>query len=158
MGALLLFICSYLQPTWTRVASNLMQMLSSSSQVCLWRHFKSFTMASPKCGVSVTAQKQTGRQVFLPAAFRQPLAAGLDRAKAITNATGVFIAVEMQPYLHVENADFKHMVKVLDFFVPLHLLVHLHPYTLPPSPGLCHIFSHLGHIHKCHSWAVSSQC
>lgn len=29
-----------------------------------------------------------------------------------------------------------------------------HPYTLPPSPGHCHIFFHLGHIHKCHAWEL----
>lgn len=30
----------------------------------------------------------------------------------------------------------------------------LHLCTLPPSSGLCHIFSHLGHHHKCHSWEL----
>lgn len=35
-------------------------------------------------------------------------------AKVLTKATGVFIAVNMQPYSVIENTGFKHMVKVLE--------------------------------------------
>ncbi len=48
--------------------------------------------------ISVTRQKQTGRRVFLPTVFRQPLTADLDSAKVRTNSVGMFIAAKFQPY------------------------------------------------------------
>uniref|UniRef100_A0A8C9WTI1 HAT C-terminal dimerisation domain-containing protein n=1 Tax=Sander lucioperca TaxID=283035 RepID=A0A8C9WTI1_SANLU len=45
---------------------------------------------------------------------KAPLVAQSDRAKAITNAIGVFIGADMRPYLVVQNEGFKHMLKVLE--------------------------------------------
>ncbi|XP_051574115.1 E3 SUMO-protein ligase ZBED1 isoform X1 [Myxocyprinus asiaticus] len=47
-------------------------------------------------------------------AYKQPLAAGSDRAAAITDAIGVFIAADMRPCSVVENTGFKHLLNVLD--------------------------------------------
>lgn len=55
---------------------------------------------------------KAAQQPLITAAFKQPLAAQSDRAKAITNATGVFIGADMRPYSVVQNEGFKHMLKV----------------------------------------------
>ena len=53
-------------------------------------------------------------QLLLSEAFKQPLHAGSDRAKSITKALGGFIAKDMQPFSVVEDAGFRHMIKVLE--------------------------------------------
>jgi len=78
----------------------------------------------PNVSIGGTRQKQTGKQVCLPTAFRQPLTADLDCAKLITNAIGVFITADMQPYLVIENKGFKHMVKS-------HVCILVSPLCLP---------------------------
>lgn len=66
-------------------------------------------------GVSLTGVKaKAAQQPLITAAFKQPLAAQSDRAKAITNAIGVFIGADMRPYSVVQNEGFKHMLKVLE--------------------------------------------
>lgn len=41
--------------------------------------------------------------------FKQPLTADLDRAKAMSNATGVFITADMKLYSDIKNKEFKQM-------------------------------------------------
>ncbi len=66
-------------------------------------------------GVSLTGVKtKAAQQPLITAAFKQPLGAQSDRAKAITNAIGVFIGADMRPYSVVQNEGFKHMLKVLE--------------------------------------------
>ncbi len=66
-------------------------------------------------GVSLTGVKtKAAQQPLITAAFKQPLVAQSDRAKAITNAIGVFIGADMRPYSVVQNEGFKHMLKVLE--------------------------------------------
>ena len=68
-------------------------------------------------GVSLTGVKmktKAAQQPLISAAFKQPLVAQSDRAKAITNAIGVFIGADMRPYSVVQNEGFKHMLKVLE--------------------------------------------
>ena len=57
------------------------------------------------------AAVHSAKQPLITAAFKQPLAAQSDRAKAITNAIGLFIAADMRPYSVVQNKGFKHMLK-----------------------------------------------
>ena len=64
--------------------------------------------------LSGTRQKQTGRQVLLPTAFRQPLTADSNRAKVMTNATEYFYRCGYAIYLLVENTELKHMVRVFE--------------------------------------------
>ena len=73
--------------------------------------------------VSLTGVKtKAAQQPLITTAFKQPLAAQSDRAKAITNAICVFIAADMRPYSVVLNEGFKHMLKVLGprYDIPLH--------------------------------------
>ncbi len=66
-------------------------------------------------GVSLTGVKtKAAQQPLITTAFKQPLVAQSDRAKAITNAIGVFIGADMRPYSVVQNEGFKHMLKVLE--------------------------------------------
>lgn len=68
----------------------------------------------PNVNITGTRKKQTLVQTQLPVAFKQHLANNSDRAKAITNAIGVFIAADLRPYSVVENTGFKHMLKVIE--------------------------------------------
>ena len=66
-------------------------------------------------GVSLVGEKtKAGQQPLITSAFKHPLPAQSDRAKAITNAIGVFIATDMRPYSVVQNEGFKNMLKVLE--------------------------------------------
>ena len=60
------------------------------------------------------AAVHSAKQPLITATFKQPFAAQSDRAKAITNAIGVFIAADMRRYSVVQNEGFKHMLKVLE--------------------------------------------
>ena len=53
-------------------------------------------------------------QLLLPAAFKQPFDEKSDKAKAITEALGCFIAKDMQPYAVVEGVGFQHVLKVIE--------------------------------------------
>lgn len=64
-------------------------------------------------GVSLTGEKLKA-QPLITAAYKQSLPATSDRAKAITNAIGVFIGADMRPYSVVENNGFKYMLNVLE--------------------------------------------
>lgn len=68
----------------------------------------------PHVNITATRRKMSLVQTQLPTAFKQPLPGESDRAKAITNAVGVFIAADLRPYSVVENAGFKHMIKVIE--------------------------------------------
>ncbi|XP_057684886.1 E3 SUMO-protein ligase ZBED1 [Corythoichthys intestinalis] len=68
----------------------------------------------PSVNIATTKRKTSVVQTTLPTAFKQPFSGGSDRAKAITNAVGVFIAADLRPYSVVENAGFKHMIKVIE--------------------------------------------
>ncbi|KAF0022157.1 hypothetical protein F2P81_025589 [Scophthalmus maximus] len=57
---------------------------------------------------------KAAQQPLITAAFKQPLVAQSDRAKAITHTISVFIGADMRPYLVVQNEGFKHMLKVLE--------------------------------------------
>ena len=55
-------------------------------------------------GVSLTGVKpKAAQQPLITAAFKQPLPPQSDRAKAITNAIGLFIGADMRPYSVVQN-------------------------------------------------------
>ena len=72
----------------------------------------------------LTAQRrETGTkvQLLLSEAFKEPLHAGSDRAKSITKALGGgggFIPKDMQPFSVVEDAGFRHMIKVPRYNIP----------------------------------------
>ena len=70
----------------------------------------------PSVSVDSTKKRDSGTkvQILLSEAFKQPLHAGSDRAKSITKALGGFIAKDMQPFSVVEDAGFRHMIKVLE--------------------------------------------
>ncbi len=93
----------------------------------LWAFYRHMYVCSvcdfPNVLISRMTQKQAGRRVLLPAAFRQPLTADLDRAKVITNAE-VLITAGMWPHSVVENTGF-HLVKILEacYSVPSHVHV-----------------------------------
>lgn len=53
------------------------------------------------------------------------------RAKAITNAIGLFIAADLQPYSVVENAGFKHLISVLEPRYSMPSRSHLTTKVLP---------------------------
>ncbi|XP_034023290.1 zinc finger BED domain-containing protein 1-like [Thalassophryne amazonica] len=53
-------------------------------------------------------------QPTIDSSFVMKLAQTSARAKAITNAIGLFIAAGLQPYSVVENAGFKHLISVLE--------------------------------------------
>ncbi|XP_059902138.1 E3 SUMO-protein ligase ZBED1-like [Gadus macrocephalus] len=66
-------------------------------------------------GVSLTGVKpKAAQQPLITAAFKQPLPPQSDRAKAITNAIGLFIGADMRPYSVVQNKGYKHMLNVLE--------------------------------------------
>ncbi|XP_059916026.1 E3 SUMO-protein ligase ZBED1-like [Gadus macrocephalus] len=66
-------------------------------------------------GVSLTGVKpKAAQQPLITAAFKQPLPPQSDRAKAITNAIGLFIGADMRPYSVVQNKGFQHMLNVLE--------------------------------------------
>lgn len=52
------------------------------------------------------------KKVYCNAWFKQPLAGSSDRAKAMTNAFAVFIAVDLRPYSVVGNRGFKNMMLI----------------------------------------------
>ena len=57
--------------------------------------------------LSLDSTKRRGtEQLLLPAAFKLPLNDKSDKAKAITEAVGCFIAKDMQPYAVVEGVGF----------------------------------------------------
>lgn len=64
--------------------------------------------------ITATRKKTSVVQTLLPSSFKQPLLGSSDRAKAVTNAIGVFIAADLRPYSVVENEGFKHMMKVIE--------------------------------------------
>ncbi len=81
------------QTQWTAISvklcSNIVQLKSSLSvetlQTChLQQHH-------PNLSIRGKRQKQTGKRVLLPTAFRQSLTADLDCAKVITNAVECFL-------------------------------------------------------------------
>ena len=68
----------------------------------------------PHVHIATTLRKTSVVQTNLPTEFKQPIPGESDRAKAITNAIGVFIAADLRPYSVVENVGFKHMIKVIE--------------------------------------------
>ncbi|XP_041834649.1 zinc finger BED domain-containing protein 4-like [Melanotaenia boesemani] len=68
----------------------------------------------PTVDLTAAKRKTTLVQTQLPAALKTPLPSHSDRAKAITNSIGVFIAMDLRPYSVVENAGFRHMLKVIE--------------------------------------------
>lgn len=68
------------------------------------------------------SKTKAGQQPLITSAFKHPLPAQSDRAKAITNAIGVFIATDVRPYSVVQNEGFKNMLKVLEprYDIPSH--------------------------------------
>lgn len=54
--------------------------------------------------------KTQQQQQLLTTAFKQPFAAELDQANAITKCIGLFIAADMRRYSIVENEGFKNVL------------------------------------------------
>ena len=69
----------------------------------------------PSVSVDSAKKRDSGTkvQLLLSEAFKQPLHAGSDRAKSIKHGGGV-IAKDMQPFSVVEDAGFRHMIKVVE--------------------------------------------
>ncbi|XP_034034592.1 zinc finger BED domain-containing protein 1-like [Thalassophryne amazonica] len=81
---------------------------TSSMAAHLKRHHPG--MLAPASGSKMSA----AHQPLITSAFKHPLAAESDRAKAITNAIGVFIAADIRPYSVAQNKGFKHLLNVLE--------------------------------------------
>lgn len=66
--------------------------------------------------VDLTASGKTPSlvQPTISSSFAVKLPQTSARAKAITNAIGLFIAADLQPYSVVENTGFKHLISVLE--------------------------------------------
>ncbi|KAK7921885.1 hypothetical protein WMY93_008787 [Mugilogobius chulae] len=65
--------------------------------------------------VSLTStRKKTTVQTQITSAFKQPLAANSDRAKAITRSIGIYMANGPASYSLVESAGFKYMMKIIE--------------------------------------------
>ncbi|KAL6483820.1 hypothetical protein MHYP_G00086920 [Metynnis hypsauchen] len=64
--------------------------------------------------VDLTGKTSSLVQPTIQSSFGVKLAQTSARAKAITNAIGLFIAADLQPYSVVENAGFKHLISVLE--------------------------------------------
>ena len=71
------------------------------------RHHADRDLAQP--GAAATTPRQ---QPDLHEAFKMKLGLKSERAKAITNAIGVFMALDMRPFSVVENHGFKRLLNV----------------------------------------------
>ncbi|KAL6479259.1 hypothetical protein MHYP_G00126920 [Metynnis hypsauchen] len=91
--------------------------------------------------VDLTGKTSSLVQPTIQSSFGVKLAQTSARAKAITNAIGLFIAADLQPYSVVENAGFKHLISVLEprYSIPMGSLC-LH--GLVPNGSGCQSIPH----------------
>uniref|UniRef100_A0A3B1JJI0 Zinc finger BED domain-containing protein 1-like n=1 Tax=Astyanax mexicanus TaxID=7994 RepID=A0A3B1JJI0_ASTMX len=81
--------------------------------------------------VDLTGKTSSLVQPTIQSSFVVKLAQTSARAEAITNAIGLFIAADLQPYSVVENTGFKHLISVLEPRYSIPSRSHLTTKVLP---------------------------
>ena len=90
-----------------RLYANTVQLKSGMSVETLKKCQVIYNSVTQMCQLEEQDKNRLVGKSVRPTVFRQPLTTDTDSAKAIKNATGVFITADMQPYPVIENIQFR---------------------------------------------------